>query len=257
MPTRVAAARAAALRSFVRPTRAALQSAAEREWGALARAIRDRLRRDGLAALPMTITATIAVLVFQVVQQTPSGTALVERLGVVRASLPLGVALSRTPLSLFVPAPDLPVWGAAAQVLFVFGIAELTLGRLRTLAVAYAATLAGTMYARQGIELGPDHFFGLTYNAEFVRDTGPSVAVVALAVCIAWRYRAVLTSAVVIVSMVGEALLLTNLAGAEHLIAILAALLLSTGGELLRRQARRTGAALDVLDSQLLIRRRA
>lgn len=231
----------------------AVRSGFAREWGPLARAIRTGMRGRGLAAMPLTICATFAILGFQVWQQSVSGAAAVEQLGVVRASLPLGVALSRTPLSLFVPAPDLPVWGAALQVFLVFGIAELTLGRVRTLAVGYAATLAGTMYARLGIALGPDRFFGLSYNAEFARDTGPSVAVVALAVCIAWRYRARLTGAVVVAAMVAEALALPNLAGAEHLVAILTALSYSVGTELIERQTRRTTAALNAV---LLVRRR-
>jgi hypothetical protein len=231
----------------------AARTAAEREWGALARAIRAGTRGRGLAALPLTIGATLAILAFQVWQQSPSGAAAVEHLGVVRASLPLGVALSRTPLSLFVPAPDLPVWGAALQVFLVFGIAELTLGRMRTLAISYAATLAATMYTRLGVSMGPDRFFGLSYNAEFVRDTGPSVAVVALAVCIAWRYRALVTGGLVVASMVGEALILPNMAGAEHLVAILTGLCMAVGAELVRRQAQRVEAALDAL---VLVRRR-
>ena len=232
---------------------AALRSGAAREWGPLVRAIRTGMRGRGLAAMPLTICATFAILAFQVWQQSPAGAAAVEQLGVVRASLPIGVALSRTPLSLFVPAPDLPVWGAALQVFLAFGIAELTLGRVRTLAVAYAATLAGTMYARVGIAMGPDRFFGLSYNAEFARDTGPSVAVVALAVCIAWRYRARVTGAVVVAAMVAEALTLPNLAGAEHLVAILTALSFSVSAELVERQTQRTTAALNAV---LLVRRR-
>ncbi|WP_160311525.1 hypothetical protein [Streptacidiphilus melanogenes] len=233
--------------------RSTSHAAAEREWGALTRALRTGLRGRGLAAMPLTICATLAVLAFQIWQQAPSGAAIVEQVGVVRASLPLGVALSRTPLSLFVPAPDLPVWGAALQVFLVFGIAELTLGRVRTLAIGYAATLAATMYTRLGISMGPDRFFGLSYNAEFVRDTGPSVAVVALAVCIAWRYRALVTGALVVASMVTEALILPNMAGAEHLVAILTALTMALSAELVQRQTQRTSAAVNAL---LLVRRR-
>ncbi|WP_161789916.1 hypothetical protein [Streptacidiphilus neutrinimicus] len=233
--------------------RSVTRAAAEREWGALARAIRTGLRGRGLAAMPLTLCATLAIIAFQIWQQSPSGAAIVEQLGVVRASLPLGVALSRTPLSLFVPAPDLPVWGAALQVFLVFGIAELTLGRVRTLAIGYAATVAGTMYTRLGISMGPDRFFGLSYTAEFVRDTGPSVAVVALAVCITWRYRALVTGALVVASMVGEALILPNMAGAEHLVAILTALAAALGAEVVERQAQRTSAALNAV---LLVRRR-
>jgi hypothetical protein len=229
---------------------------AEREWGALAGALRTGLRGRGLAAMPLTLCATFAILALQVWQQSPAGAAAVERLGVVRASLPLGVALSRTPLSLFVPAPDLPVWGAALQVFLVFGLAELTLGRVRTLTIGYAATLAGTMYARLGIALGPERFFGLSYNAEFARDTGPSVAVVALAVSIAWRYRARVTGTLLVAAMLAEALALPNLAGAEHLVAILSALSLAVAAELVQRRTQRTSAALNALSALLLVRRR-
>ncbi|MEY9936200.1 hypothetical protein [Streptacidiphilus sp. MAP5-3] len=230
------------------PSIPSIRTAVEREFGALARAIRDGVRRNGFPAIPMTLAATLAIVLFQLWQRTSSGAGIVERLGVVRASLPLRVELARTPLSLFVPAPDLPVWGAAAQVFFVFGIAELTFGRLRTLGIAYASTLAATMYARQGIEMGHGRFFGLSYAAEFGRDTGPSVAVVALAICIAWRYRTVVTGCLVGGAMLVEALLVPNLAGQEHLVAILTALTFSVGAELLRRQALRTGAALDALE---------
>jgi hypothetical protein len=128
--------------------------------------------------------------------------------------------LLRTPISLFVPAPDLPVWGAAAQVLVVFGIAEMTLGLRRTLIVGYAGTLAGTLYARHGVEVGLGHLFGLPQSDAYVRDSGPSAAVVALAIVIAWQYRARLTAGLVAAVMIAEEAFLPNLAGAEHLVAI-------------------------------------
>lgn len=133
---------------------------------------------------------------------------------------PLGLALLRTPLSLFVPALDLPVWGALAQILLVFGIAELCLGWWRTLVIAYAATLAGTLYARVGIALGPDSPLGLPAAHARIVDTGPSAAVVGLAVFLGWRCRAYVTAGAVIVAMVVEVLLKNNLAGREHLAAI-------------------------------------
>ncbi|WP_370147391.1 hypothetical protein [Streptacidiphilus sp. EB129] len=210
-----------------------LRDAVEAEWGDLYRAVRNRLVRDRLAALPLTLTATLAVLVFQVLQHTPGGAALVERVGVVRASLPLWESLLRTPLSLFVPAPALPVWGAAAQVFVVFGVAELAVGRWRTLAVAYAGTLAGTVYARGG----------MPWDNVFARDTGPSAAVVALAVYVAWRCRAWLTAVVTVTAMVLEQVLEPNLAGVEHLAAIACALTVAAGGELLRATSGRARGA--------------
>jgi hypothetical protein len=224
--------------------RSRILAALESEWGALFRALRDGIVSRRLAAIPMTLLATAAILVFYVVQHTAGGEMVVERIGVVQASLPLWQSLSRTPLSLFVPAPDLPVWGAALQVFAVFGIAEIALGRWLTLAVAYLGTLAGTLYARNGVRLGPEHVFGLPYDDAFLRDTGPSAAVVALAVCIAWRYRAWFTGGAVVVAMVGEEVLLPNMAGAEHMAAILCTVVIAGYGELMGRSWMRTSRAV-------------
>lgn len=147
-----------------------------------------------------------------------------QNLGAVRAEDPLWLALLRTPLSLFVPALDLPVWGALAQILLVFGLAELCLGRWRTLAVAYLATLAGTLYARIGIALGPEGFVGLPASDAQVVDTGPSAAVVGLAVYVCHQRRARFTGALVVLAMVVEVLVKDNLAGREHLAAVAAVL---------------------------------
>ncbi|WP_462099922.1 hypothetical protein [Streptacidiphilus sp. PAMC 29251] len=210
------------------------------------RTARRSLARDRLSALSLTLSATAAILLLQLLQHTPGGAQLVERLGVVRASLPLWESLLRTPLSLFVPAPDLPVWGAALQVLLVFGIAELTVGRWATLFVAYAGTLAGTLYARHGVHVGArgaDHLFALPWDDAFIRDTGPSAAVVALAVYVTWRYRAWLTGGITVAAMILEQALFPNLAGAEHLAAVLCALALAGGGELIARRLVRTADA--------------
>lgn len=231
-------------RSTAPGTRSRIRAAAESEWGALFRAIRDGVTGRGFAAIPMTLLATAAVLLFQALQSTAPGALMVERVGVVQASLPLWQELLRTPLSLFVPALDLPVWGAALQVFAVFGISEITLGRWRTLAVAYLGSLAGTLYARTGVHLGPRDYFGLPYDDAFLRDAGPSAAVVALAVCIAWRYRAWWTGGAVVAAMVGEQLLLPNMAGAEHVSAILCAVTIAGYSELMGRSWVRTARAL-------------
>ncbi|MEU5078502.1 MULTISPECIES: hypothetical protein [Streptomyces] len=195
---------------------------ARAEWGPLYAAVRDPLRRRGPSALPLTAAAVGLTASLHYAQQQPWGEALVRNLGAVRADDPLGAALLRTPLSLFVPAPDLPVWGALAQILLVFGIAELCLGRWRTLAIAYAATLAGTLYARLGVTLGAHAPFGLPWTDAQVVDTGPSAAVVGLAVYVGWRYGAYATAGAVTLAMVAEVLLKENLAGKEHLAALTA-----------------------------------
>ncbi|CAM5233318.1 hypothetical protein SALBM135S_06487 [Streptomyces alboniger] len=108
----------------------------------------------------------------------------------------------------------------------VFGIAEICLGRWRALLVGYVATLAGTLYARVGIALGPDHPIGLPASDARVVDTGPSAAVVGLAVYVCWRYGAFFTAALVTALMVVELMVKDNLAGKEHLAAIAAVLVL-------------------------------
>ncbi|MDH6113788.1 hypothetical protein P3T36_005700 [Kitasatospora sp. MAP12-15] len=202
------------------------RSAAVSEWGALFSAVRGRLMERRLAAIPFTVLATLLVLLFGVLQHLPGGAALAARLGVVCAAQPFALSLLRTPLSLFVPALDLPVWGAMLQVLVVFGIAELALGLRRTLVVGYACTLAGTLFTRIGVS----HDSGLPAHLPawfaHVRDTGPSAAVVGLALCAAWRYGAWYTGAGVIAVMSVEAILLPNLAGLEHLAALTCAALI-------------------------------
>ncbi|MER7111269.1 hypothetical protein [Streptomyces sp. NPDC000229] len=212
---------------------------ARREWGALYTAVRTALVARGWRAVALTLGAVSLTAVFQVVQNQPWGYGLVQSIGSVRAEDPLWVALLRTPLSLFVPALDLPVWGALAQILLVFGIAEICLGRLRTLLIAYVATLAGTMYARLGIALGPDAPLGLGLPASDARvvDTGPSAAVVGLAVFVCWRHRAWLTGGLVVVAMVVEVLVKCNLAGKEHLAAIAAALVVCAAASWRQRRS--------------------
>ncbi|WP_424887813.1 hypothetical protein [Streptomyces sp. XH2] len=225
--------------------RAALRRAARTEWGPLFGTVRRALVRKGFRAIPMTLAAVALTAVFQIVQNQSWGFEPVQEIGSVQARLTWWVALLRTPLSLFVPALDLPVWGALAQVLLVFGIAEICLGRWRTLAISYVATLAGTMYARLAIHIGPDSVFGLPAEAAKVVDTGPSAAVVGLAVFVSWRYRAWFTCGAVVLAMVAEVLVKPNLAGKEHIAAVAAVLTLCGVDEVRRRrrEARAEGDA--------------
>ncbi|MFE7274288.1 hypothetical protein [Streptomyces sp. NPDC057623] len=212
---------------------------ARAEWGALYLAVRGASAgRRWWAAVPMTVGAVLLTGLVQVVQNRPWGYGVVQDLGAVKAEDPLWLALLRTPLSLFVPALDLPVWGALAQILLVFGLAELCLGWWRTLVVAYVATLAGTVYARVGIALGPDNPIGLPASDARVVDTGPSAAVVGLAVFLGWRYGAYVTAGVVIAAMVVEVVLKENLAGKEHLAAVVAVLVLCAVAAVRQRRSR-------------------
>ncbi|MEV6840175.1 hypothetical protein AB0N17_37745 [Streptomyces sp. NPDC051133] len=195
---------------------------ARTEWGLLYVTVREAVAKRSLRALPMTVGVVCLTGLLQYVQNQPWGYPIVQNAGAVRAEDPLWMALLRTPLSLYVPALDLPVWGALAQILFVFGVAEICLGWWRALAIAYVATLAGTLYARTGIGFGAHAPFGLPWTDAQVVDTGPSAAVVGLAVFVSWRYGAYLTAGAVTLAMVAEVLLKENLAGKEHLAALMA-----------------------------------
>ncbi|MFI1207973.1 hypothetical protein ACH4UV_10260 [Streptomyces sp. NPDC020802] len=221
-----------------------LGRAARAEWGPLYAAVRAGLAARRWRAIPMTVGAVCLTALLQYAQNQSWGYRFVQDIGAVRAEDPLGPALLRTPLSVFVPALDLPVWGALAQILVVFGIAEICLGRWRTLTVAYVATLAGTLYARVGIALGPHCPLGLPASDALVVDTGPSAAVVGLAVFLGWRYRAYRTAGAVVVAMIVEVLVKENLAGKEHLAAIAAVLVVCAVSTLRQRRSgrERTGS---------------
>lgn len=86
-------------------------AAAVAEWGTLFGTVRERLAAKKFAAVPLATAATALILLFSIVQHLPGGERFVTHIGVVKAALPLEVSLLRTPLSLYVPALDLPVWG--------------------------------------------------------------------------------------------------------------------------------------------------
>jgi hypothetical protein len=194
-----------------------------------------------MRAVPVTLGACAGILLLQLLQHGHRTSGWVERLGGVYASLPWWQALLRTPVSVFLPDPSLPVWGLLLQVVVVFGIAETTVGPRRTLGVALLATLAGTGFARYSLWAGraPQWPLGLPAHDLLVRDTGPSAAVVALGVYVALRYRAWWTVGTIVLAMVVEVVSLPNLAGYEHLAGVALVLVLFTrtrtrGGALAR-----------------------
>ncbi|MFI7498195.1 hypothetical protein ACIBVL_06690 [Streptomyces sp. NPDC049687] len=185
------------------------------------------LCRRGPDALLLAFVACGGVIFFHALAQRPAGATTVRLLGGVRGDLPLWLALLRTPVSLYVPALDLPVWAGITQLFLAFALAELALGRGRTLAVAYAATLAGTLTVRVMIAMGPGWWgLGLPPEAGQVLDTGPSAAVVGLFTYISVVRRAPVVFVLTGGSMVIESIAKPNLAGREHLIAVAASVVL-------------------------------
>ncbi|MFI9610316.1 hypothetical protein ACIHCM_01170 [Streptomyces sp. NPDC052023] len=109
---------------------------ARAEWGrCTVRSVRG-CARGGHGPVPLALAGVCLTTLLHFAHGRSWGHRLVENAGTVRAEDPFWAALLRTPLSLFVPALDLPVWGALAQILLVFGVAEICLGRWRALALA-------------------------------------------------------------------------------------------------------------------------
>ncbi|MDR6976038.1 hypothetical protein J2X68_002726 [Streptomyces sp. 3330] len=199
------------------------------------------LRRRGPAALLLAFVACAGVIFFHAIAQHPTGGAAVRILGGVRGDLPLWLALLRTPVSLYVPALDLPVWAGITQLFLAFALAELALGRRRTLLIAYASTLAGTLTVRVMLAMGPGRWgLGLPPEVGQVLDTGPSAAVVGLFTYLSVVRRAPIVFTLTGGSMVLESIAVPNLAGREHLIAVAAAFVLGLLHER-GRHRRRTG----------------
>ncbi|MFE2868021.1 hypothetical protein [Embleya sp. NPDC059259] len=207
------------------------------EWRRLTAVPVRELRAHGLLAIPLTVCTVLLTLGFWLAWRTAWGGDVVRVLGGVSAGIPLPLALLRTPVSLFVPAPDLPVWGALIQVLILFGLAELDLGARRTLVIAYVATLCGTLSARVMVGLGPDHLLGIDARDGDILDTGPSAAVAGLVVCIAMVRRAPILFVGVWALMIAEVVVKPNLAGREH-IAAMTGVTVCTGVYLARQRRR-------------------
>ncbi|MGW3107530.1 hypothetical protein [Streptomyces sp. NPDC001100] len=207
------------------------------EWqGIVVDPVRQLLRR-GLPGMSLAFVAAFGVIFFHALAQRPAGASIVRQLGGVQGDLPLWLALLRTPISLYVPALDLPVWAGITQLFLAFALAELALGRVRTLVVAYATTLAGTLTVRVMLLIGPGcGGIGLRPEVGHVLDTGPSAAVVGLFTYIAVVRRAPIVFVLTGGSMVWESIVKPNLAGREHLVAVGTAIVLGLVHELRHRR---------------------
>ncbi|HEV3172464.1 MAG TPA: hypothetical protein VGZ32_19115 [Actinocrinis sp.] len=204
----------------------------------------EALRTRKLAAFPLALICAATVALFGLIQHTGPGLWLVQHVAGVYLALPLGLLLLRLPLSMFAPAPDLPAWGATTQVLVVFGICEIGLGRARTLITALCVNGLTTLAAWIMIVIGSHLALGTPQIDAYELDTGPSTVVVALSVYVALRYRAYVLLCLTAAAMATEALVLPNLAGREHLVALaLGTLAFAVGERSTTPRPRPTGPA--------------
>lgn len=179
------------------------------------------VRTKKLMAIPATVLCVAVIGVLWVLELIrPTGLAFVLDIAGVRQGEPVWKLLPQLPLSLFAPAPDLPAWGAMTQVLIAFGIAECWLGWKRMIAIAMITSAVTSMAARVMVYASNWLHIGTPQIDNFQVDTGPSVAVVSLLIYLALRLRTYWVVALTAVTMGGEAAILPNLAGREHLVAI-------------------------------------
>ncbi|MEU5899917.1 MULTISPECIES: hypothetical protein [Streptomyces] len=195
------------------------------EWRSVVATPCRRLRERGPLGVSLAVFACVAVIGLHEFQQTAAGAGVVRVLSEVRADQPVWLTLLRTPVSLFVPAVDLPAWGGLPRLFLAFALAELLFGRVRTLVVAYAVTLAGTLGARVMIALGPGRL-GVPAEAAHTVDTGASAAIVGLFAYTAVAVRSPLLFLAAVVPTVTGSIAELNLAGREHLIAVAVAMVL-------------------------------
>ncbi|MFH8409231.1 hypothetical protein ACH4FX_31255 [Streptomyces sp. NPDC018019] len=194
------------------------------QWHRVAGPTWAALCRRRLAAVPLTTASAILVITCHALALTDAGSRLVWALGGVRADVPLWLVPLRLPLSLFAPAPGLPWWGALAQVIVIFGVAECVLGTLRTAAVSLAVTAAATLFARFLLTLGPGHPLAVPPDEAMLADTGPSAAVVGLLICVGWACRAPVLIFGTVLTFSLECVLTSTLSSRAHLGGIAAAL---------------------------------
>lgn len=142
------------------------------------------------------------------------------RSGDVYASLPLTTELARMPMSLFLPTPYLPLWGACLQLLVVLGLGELILGRWLTVMVAIAGHFGSTLVARAVLDSVHGYVFGLSPSLAHVFDTGPSAATTAIGACLLVCARTSRCVVLLSVALLGAALFVPGVDGIEHVMAL-------------------------------------
>lgn len=190
------------------------------EVAGLVRMVRGRVRTRGFRGLalgPIGAVATASVALWQHFGWAPGALAAWTAESV---ALPLTMAIVRLPGSLVATAPQLPVWGALAQVLVVLVLAEAALGVRRTLALTFLAQCVSSGAGRIMAHLGPHTLLGLSPASVALRDTGPSAATVSLAVAVGLTCRARRLTVLLVAALVAASFLQPGLAAREHLVAI-------------------------------------
>lgn len=200
------------MRSFVFGLRAEVSrvlAVVARRWAA---------RGIGGYLLTAAIAATIVLLWWA---NRSTGRSIVAMCCGERVDQPLGPSLLRLPGSMFAPAALLPVWGSVLQVILAFGIGEAAVGARRMLTVAALAHTFGTLAGRYFVWYAPAALGGLPTSWRYALDTGPSAATCGLAVYLAIVLGCPRLGGILVLAVAGALALHPDLAGREHLVALL------------------------------------
>ena len=197
------------------------RSSVGREIRTVIEATRHRLAQRGASGLAATAVGATLIVLFAALRPLGPGTARsLDAVSAISAGLPVGTVLARLPLSIVAPTPQLPMWGSLVQVLVVFGLAEVLLGRRRMLALAIAVQALTTLAVRVALWVGPQGYVGLSHQELLWRDTGPSAVVMALAAAVTTRLGLRRLRAALVAFVVIDATVVGHLASREHAVAL-------------------------------------
>jgi lysyl-tRNA synthetase, class II len=179
--------------------------------------IRNRWHEWGVSGFPLSIVSTLLVVLLWTARDHAGTQAFVDRISAVRLNEPILTVLARTPLSLFAPAYGLALAGAVAQVFFVTVIGEGHLGTKWTAVVMFGAQAIVNVVAAEFVRAGHASLIGIAAGHVGDRDTGPSVAVIAIAVAAAVFARTHVHAGAVSIGVLCASVLIPDRAGHEHL----------------------------------------
>jgi hypothetical protein len=159
-----------------------------------------------------------AVLILSRVAATGAGQAFLQRWAVMHGDESWWRTLAKVPLSVFAPTQLLPLGFAMLQVFVAFGVAQVVIGARRTLAIALAGHVLGSFSLRLWVLVGLP--VGLPAWSLHLPDTGPSVAVIAVAAYLAVRLRVRWLAGFLVAYHVAEWFVLPGIAQREHLVGL-------------------------------------
>lgn len=223
-----------------------------RDAGALLRPPWRAVRAGRLDRFWLGPAAAVAVLVLSELARTGPGHAFLQRWAVMHGDEPWWLTLRKVPLSLFAPAYLLPCGFAMLQVFVVFGGAQVLIGVRRTVAVALAAHLLGSLSPRLWVWLAPP--MGLPTRYLHLPDAGPSVAALAIAVFLVVRLRILWLAALLATYHLAEWFVITGLAQREHLVGAATGAVLA-GASILAGRRSFAGPAVPAVDRRFAVER--